>query len=607
MTQQEILHQVQAHGILIDRVVFDGALRRYPTQTHPRSKNAHVTGFADGMGAWCGDWSQGWEQYFGTNGTKLTEADRARIDAAKAEARRIRDEQQAAAADRAAALYAKAKPASPDHPYLQKKRVPPCPGLRQSGKLLMLPVMDESWRVTSLQYIAEDGSKRFLRDGAVGGGFFAIKGADTIGICEGYATGATIHAATGWTVLVAFNAGNLLAVAEMARKKYPSRRIVICADNDLATVGNPGLRFANAAALAVGGLVALPECEGVKCDFNDLHQAEGLDEVRRQLDMTVEPTQDHSGDYSQANNQPPLKIVPVDIASFLGMTFESRENLLHPWLGKQSIAMVHAWRGVGKTHFALNAAYAVTTGGTFLGWNAPQAAGIMYLDGEMPGPVMQERLAAIVAASDREPQAPFILVTPDLQADGMPKLDTAEGQAAIDAILTPEIRLIIVDNLSTLTACKENEADAWTPFQGWALRQRAHGRAILFIHHSNKSGNQRGTSRREDVLDTVLCLKRPVDYQPDQGAVFEIHYEKARGLWGQDVLPIEARLTTDEQGRVSWTTRSLDLCNFDKVVALLNEGLSQREVADELGLNKSTVSRHARRAKADGLIKEVQR
>lgn len=125
---------------------------------------------------------------------------------------------------------------------------------------------------------------------------------------------------------------------------------------------------------------------------------------------------------------------------------------------------------------------------------------------------------------------------------------------------------------------------------------------MLFVHHAGKGGQQRGTSRREDVLDTVISLRRPVDYHPDQGAVFEVHFEKARGIYGEDVKPIEASLTTNEAGLITWATRTVETGTFDRVVQLLNDGLKQHEVVTELGLNKSTVSRHAKKAKDDGLV-----
>jgi hypothetical protein len=122
------------------------------------------------------------------------------------------------------------------------------------------------------------------------------------------------------------------------------------------------------------------------------------------------------------------------------------------------------------------------------------------------------------------------------------------------------------------------------------------------VHHSGKGGAQRGTSRREDVLDTVIALRRPADYQADQGAAFEIHFEKNRGLYGDDVKSIEATLSTDEQGLMTWRTRTVEDSTFDRVVSLLNEGIKQNDIAEELGINKSNVSRHTKKAKALGLI-----
>jgi len=330
---------------------------------------------------------------------------------------------------------------------------------------------------------------------------------------------------------------------------------------------------------------------------------------------------EHNGDYQQAarelskqgygdkhkdpialEKKKPEKPIVLGIADFLAYKFPPRRNLLAPWLPVQGLAMVYAFRGIGKTFLALHIGYAVASGGRFLNWQAPDPTGVLYLDGEMPGPVMQERLAKIVDSNEMEPTAPFQILTPDLQPNGMLKIDAKEGQMAIESVLSPEIGLIIVDNISTLTSAKENEADSWTPVQEWALQQRAKGRTVLFIHHAGKSGAQRGTSRREDVLDTVIALRRPTGYMADQGAVFEVHFEKSRGIYGENVKPFEATLTVDDQARMAWAIRSVENSTYDRVVMLTNEGFSQKEVASELSVNKSTVSRHVKRAKAAGLI-----
>lgn len=296
----------------------------------------------------------------------------------------------------------------------------------------------------------------------------------------------------------------------------------------------------------------------------------------------------------------------LNLGQLLQTSFPEREHLLSPLILTQSLSMVHAWRGLGKTHFALGIAYAVASGGNYLKWQSPRPRGVLYLDGEMPGSVLQERLAAITAAHDHQPLPDhFRIITPDLQeGGGMPDLSTLKGQAAVNDMLTPETALIVVDNISCLCRSgRENEGESWFPVQGWALQQRAAGRAVLFIHHSGKNGEQRGASKREDILDTVIKLKRPIDYDPSQGAVFELIFEKARHLKGEDTASFEARLTTNPlSGLQEWLYKDVALTSFDRVVTLAKEGLSQHEVANELQINKSNVSRHWKKAVEQGLI-----
>ena len=110
----------------------------------------------------------------------------------------------------------------------------------------------------------------------------------------------------------------------------------------------------------------------------------------------------------------------------------------------------------------------------------------------------------------------------------MPNLATPAGQALLDPLLSG-VSLIVIDNISTLaSAGHDNDAESWTPVQGWLLKLRRRGLSVLLIHHAGKGGQQRGTSRREDVLDTVIALRHPADYMPTEGARFNVHIEKAR-------------------------------------------------------------------------------
>lgn len=143
----------------------------------------------------------------------------------------------------------------------------------------------------------------------------------------------------------------------------------------------------------------------------------------------------------QDRNAPVLTLPPLvalEIGELLKRDFPLKEPLLSPWLRRQDLVMVHAWRGVGKTHFAMNVAYAVAGGGSFLGWKADKPRRVLYIDGEMPGATIKERAAGLVANSDESAEPPedyFRIVTPDVQDTFIPDLATPEGQAAIADVL----------------------------------------------------------------------------------------------------------------------------------------------------------------------------
>lgn len=191
------------------------------------------------------------------------------------------------AARKAEWIWKTATPATEDHPYLKRKQVKAF-GLRiAKDKRLIIPARNASGSIRTLQFIADDGEKRFLPGGRKAGHFFEIPGdTGTIYAGEGFATLATIHMAKGCQSVIAFDAGNLLPVARTIRQKYPKSEIIIAADNDAWTKGNPGVTKAEAAARAIKAKIAVPEFQDVSSrptDWNDLHALEGIDMVKQQL------------------------------------------------------------------------------------------------------------------------------------------------------------------------------------------------------------------------------------------------------------------------------------------------------------------------------------
>ncbi len=196
---------------------------------------------------------------------------------------------------RVAEIWNAARPATDDHPYAKAKGVKPH-GLRlYHGRLtikevscdgaLIVPLRDSSGQLRSLEFITDNGEKRFFPGGRKSGHYFTLGEADAVlVISEGWATGAAIHQATGYATAIAFDAGNMRLVAEALRNKFPRLRFVLAADNDLDKKRNVGVETAHKAARAVDGLVAIPELNGAKCDFADVLKALGANAVRAAID-----------------------------------------------------------------------------------------------------------------------------------------------------------------------------------------------------------------------------------------------------------------------------------------------------------------------------------
>ena len=299
--------KLNAAGLLMEHIGADGKLHRCGTTDKQRGKaGAYVIHLDPPACAWWMNWRTGEEGTFQEKPNKdLTRAEREalreRIEAARKAAAEEQAKRHAATAKLARIIWEKATPAANDHPYLRRKEVPALGGIRQrvwrGAVELVLPVWDASGKLTSLQFIlpektADGLDKRFLKGGKTAGGYFHIpaKNGDKSGpllIAEGYATAVSLHLATGHACLAAFNAGNLEAVARMARGKYPDREIILCSDNDCEGDRNPGVEAATKAAQVIGGKLAIcPALDGSKADFNDLHTARSLEAVR----MVVEKT-----------------------------------------------------------------------------------------------------------------------------------------------------------------------------------------------------------------------------------------------------------------------------------------------------------------------------
>ena len=264
--------------------VGDGVIHRFDDHSGKRRNGAcwyvlHLDGFPAGA---YGNWRTGFRASWSfTNEQVVSGAARGRATAQLEEARRQRDRKYVMAHDAAISLahmnWNLAVPATVMHPYLARKRISAL-GLRQNGAILLVPLRDISGALVNLQRIFPDGTKRFLKGGRVTGCFWLlgreIPENGKLYIAEGMATAATIAETLRQPVVAAMNAGNLEAVARAIRTQYPNLALVIAADNDHRTAGNPGFTKAREAAARVGGCVTWPTVclrDGCTCtDFNDL-------------------------------------------------------------------------------------------------------------------------------------------------------------------------------------------------------------------------------------------------------------------------------------------------------------------------------------------------
>lgn len=293
-------------------------------------------------------------------------------DAKRAQAAREKEIQRAA--KEAERVWQASLPTG-DCDYLTDKGILPY-GVRftESG-CMVIPAMNNSAQVFGLQFILPSSHPRRKKNGrnkefwppgmAMKGHYFIIGGSpdQILLVAEGYATAATLHQATNLPVAVAFNANNLLPVAENLKKRYRKARLLICADDDYLTEGNPGVKCAQSAALAVSGEWVAPvftvDRDGKKLtDYNDLMALEGLHVVQKQLEDKIhslgwgDKAQTLAGAPQQGGGGSLKSLLTVEEAverySLIygagGTMYDHQEYQLVPKSDVLDICPDHAWR-----------------------------------------------------------------------------------------------------------------------------------------------------------------------------------------------------------------------------------------------------------------------
>lgn len=371
----------EAQGLVIKDLIPDGQIHRV---AHISSKKGAVdgwyilhTGGKIPVGV-CGCWKEpSFEsKWVADTGRAMTFSERLEHDKLIAEIRAKREAErlatQAEVATQAEDEVSTYADASADHPYLVRKRIEPH-GIKidRAGRLVV-PVSDSSGEILSYQTIDADGNKRFLKGGKIEGGFYELRGnRKVIFIGEGFATCASIHQATGFTTLVAFDCGNLAKVAKSAKEMFLGSRIVICADNDQFSEGNPGITKGKAAAGLVFGEIVYPifnesDLSSKPTDFNDLHTLQGIEAVKEQIERVALPAIDKLAfEFTRADS---LELTEI-------------KWVVDDYIEADSLAQVFGDPGGGKSFVAIDLACCVATGKPWHGHDVKQGS-VFYIAGE---------------------------------------------------------------------------------------------------------------------------------------------------------------------------------------------------------------------------------
>lgn len=275
-------------------------------------------------------------------------------------------------------------------------------------------------------------------------------------------------------------------------------------------------------------------------------------------------------------------------------SYKKRESLMvtagyHPVFHTSSIIQVHAFRGVGKTAFELGLCGALVSGEVFLQWKATRQFRVLYVEGELPGEEMQERVRTLVGESEN-----FAVITPEDQPDSrIPSLMTDEGRRLIEeAIVTFTTEVLVLDSISTLANIATNDESEWLALCEWfRLLRNKYGVALFFLMHDGKTGLQRGHSKSEDLLDKSVQLFWENGYRGQDGLKFALTFDKARQpVKEAHSLSVEL---IEKDGKLEWISAVRDASGDSQramAFSMFDAGHSIAKVRETLKANQNTMA-----------------
>ncbi|WP_226553413.1 AAA family ATPase [Celeribacter naphthalenivorans] len=296
--------------------------------------------------------------------------------------------------------------------------------------------------------------------------------------------------------------------------------------------------------------------------------------------------------------------------------FKPRQIIIEPWLRTEETAVIWADTGVGKTMLCLSVALAVAGGGSVADWTTSEPRKVLYIDGEMHLQDMKERLEILFDSPNilqREKQKKDALANLEIlarqdQTIGAPFFDLTSKESQkvlINRVVRDKVELLILDNFTTLSEGldDENDSTSFKQVQDFFLQLKRAGIATVLVHHSNKQGKaMRGSTALAATFEAIIGLEKPRISSPGQ-AKFVAKFNKFRGK-GDERLADRTWSLGDDGWLVSEANPE-DPSDDPTLAALKSlQFTSRAQIAEELGVNKSTVTRRIQQWEKLGILKE---
>lgn len=414
-------------------------------------------------------------------------------------------------------------PETNDHPYLKRKGIDI--SVKHDGDLIYLPLTDIQGKFQTVQTIDTQGNKRFFPGIPCSKCYYVfgnpVKDKENL-IAEGFATAYSLHKATKKAVFCAFSAGNIPPLAQILKESG----YLLTHAQDL---GDAGDRCAE--ELKKLNIISVKPrfTTGKGKDFNDLYITENENAVFNSFSFPL---------------------CSINLIDILSSDIPDLEWNVEDLLMKGSINLFWAPPGLGKSTLCYALGMHATIGKTFLRKKIPHRLKVLYVDGEMTKREIKAKTKFIVNAMEMEshevPDPEFFKVinfeTFEETYGEVPDLYNPKTRTIIDihvASHNPDI--IFFDNLTSLTGMGDevgysNKEESWKSLNQWFKTFIKKNLSVVVIHHANKSGEVAGTGAISRTVQTEIEL-RPLIDNPEFHLAFEMHFKKARHIYGKAKIP----------------------------------------------------------------------